>query len=259
MKFRPCIDIHDGAVKQIVGGTLSDLDEKADGLSENFVSSHEAAYYAAMYREDGLKGGHIIILNKAGTPEYEASKQAAFDALAAYPQGMQIGGGINADNALEYISAGASHVIVTSFVFKDGMVDYDALKAISPAVGREHLVLDLSCKRVGNEYFIATDRWQHLTEERLNYDFMDEMADYCDEFLVHGADVEGLQGGIDRDLVGLLAGYKRIPVTYAGGIRDFSDIQLISYLSENNLDFTVGSALDIFGGSLSYKKIISEV
>ncbi len=259
MKFRPCIDIHDGSVKQIVGGTLSDLDDGAKGLRENFVSSHDAAYYAAMYREDGLEGGHIIILNKIGTPEYEASKQAAFSALAVYPGAMQIGGGINADNAPEYIAAGASHVIVTSFVFKDGMVDYDALKTISKAVGREHLVLDLSCKKVGNEYFIATDRWQHLTEERLSYDFMDEMAKYCDEFLVHGADVEGRQGGIDRDLVGLLARYKGIPVTYAGGIRDFSDIQLISYLSEDNLDFTVGSALDIFGGSLSYKKIISEV
>lgn len=259
MKFRPCIDIHDGQVKQIVGITLSDLEDRPGGPAENFVSSQDAAYYANMYKKDGLEGGHIIILNRAGTPQYEASKQAAFRALAAYPGGMQIGGGINADNAQEFIQAGASHVIVTSYVFKNGMVDFEALENISKAVGKEHLVLDLSCKKQGNDYYIATDRWQHLTKERLNYDFMDEMAAYCDEFLVHGADVEGRRGGIDRDLVGLLARYKRIPVTYAGGIRDFSDIQLISYLSEDNLDFTVGSALDIFGGQLSYSRIISEV
>lgn len=259
MKFRPCIDIHDGKVKQIVGITLTDLEERPGGPKENFVSTHDAAYYADMYRKDGLEGGHIIILNRAGTPEYDLSKKAAMEALAAFPGGMQIGGGVNADNAAEYIAAGASHVIVTSYVFRDGMVDYEALERISKAVGREHLVLDLSCKKVGNQFYIATDRWQHLTDERLNYDFMDEMAAYCDEFLVHGADVEGRRGGIDRDLVGLLARYKRIPVTYAGGIRDFSDIQLISYLSEDNLDFTVGSALDIFGGQLPYKKILSEV
>ena len=259
MQFRPCIDIHNGQVKQIVGSTIADLG-KADGQPvENFVADKDAAYYASLYRKDGLKGGHIINLNMKGTPEYEASKNAALKALGAYPGGMQYGGGVDDKNAKEFIDAGASHVIVTSYVFNDGRVDYEALKRISDIVGREHLVLDLSCTRVKDRYVIVTDRWQKVSKEVITFNFLDRLSEYCDEFLIHAADVEGRQGGIDRDLVGFLAAYKRVPITYAGGVSDYGDIELISYLSDNNMDFTIGSCLDLFGGHLSYERIVRRI
>ena len=259
MQFRPCIDIHNGKVKQIVGDTISDLG-KADGKPiENFVADKNAAYYANIYKNDGLKGGHIINLNMKGTKEYDTSKEEALEALRAYPGGMQYGGGVDDKNAREFISAGASHIIVTSYVFNDGRVDYDALKLISETVGREHLVLDLSCTRVDDRFFIVTDRWQKISKEVITYNFLDRLAYYCDEFLIHAADVEGRQNGIDRDLVGFLARYKKVPITYAGGVSDYGDIELISYLSDNNMDFTVGSCLDLFGGELSYEKIVKRI
>lgn len=258
MRFRPCIDIHDGKVKQIVGSTISDM-TSGQGPAENFVAAQPASFFANKYREDGLKGGHIIILNKKGTKEYEDTKAAALSALAAYPGGMQIGGGITDENACEYIEAGASHVVVTSYVFNNGRVDYQALEKMSKLVGKEHLVLDLSCKRVGDDYYIVTDRWQKLTDEKITLDFLDKMAAYCDEFLIHAADVEGKRGGIEKDLVSLLATYKKIPITYAGGISDYTDIDLIGSLSNNSLDFTIGSALDLFGGKLSYDKIVKKL
>ncbi len=257
MRFRPCIDIHDGKVKQLVGATISDLAKTDDGPKENYVSTKEASYYSKLFKKDGLTGGHIILLNKKGTAEYEATKKAALDALAAFPGGMQVGGGIDLDNALEFIEAGASHVIVTSFVFNNGRVDWDALKALSDLVGRERLVLDLSCKRVDDKYMVVTDRWQKTTEEIIDYEFLDRLAVYCDEFLVHAADVEGQQQGIDRDLAYLLGRYKQMKITYAGGISDYADIELISYMSDNKLDFTIGSALDLYGGNLSYEKILN--
>lgn len=259
MQFRPCIDIHNGKVKQIVGSTLEDLGKVNGQPKENFVADKDAAYYAKLYKRDGLKGGHIINLNMTGTKEYEASKQAAIDALKAYPGGLQYGGGVNDTNAKEYIDAGASHVIVTSFVFNDGRVDYDALERISKAVGREHLVLDLSCTRIDDRYVIVTDRWQKISKEVITYNFLDRLAFYCDEFLIHAKDVEGRQSGIDRDLVGFLAPYKRVPITYAGGVSDYGDIELISYLSDNRMDFTVGSSLDLFGGNLEYDKIVKRI
>lgn len=259
MRFRPCIDIHNGKVKQIVGDTLSDLGKSNGEPVENFVADKDAAYYAKIYRNDNLRGGHIINLNMKNTPEYQTSKAQALEALKAFPGGMQYGGGVDDKNAKEFIDAGASHVIVTSYVFNDGRVDYDALKRISKAVGREHLVLDLSCTRVDDKYVIVTDRWQKVSKEIITYNFLDRLAHYCDEFLIHAADVEGRQKGIDRDLVGFLAGYKRVPITYAGGVSDYGDIELISYLSDNNMDFTVGSCLDLFGGNLSYERIVKRI
>ena len=259
MRFRPCIDIHNGKVKQIVGDTLSDLGKKQGHPKENFVTEKSAAYYAEIYKSDGLYGGHIINLNMKGTPEYESSKEEALEALRTYPGGLQYGGGVDDKNAREFISAGASHVIVTSYVFNEGRVDYDALKRISEVVGREHLVLDLSCTRVDDKFVIVTDRWQKISKEIITYNFLDRLAYYCDEFLIHAADVEGRQNGIDRDLVGLLSRYKRVPITYAGGVSDYRDIDLISYLSDNNMDFTVGSCLDLFGGELSYERIVKRI
>ncbi|SDB25770.1 1-(5-phosphoribosyl)-5-[(5-phosphoribosylamino)methylideneamino] imidazole-4-carboxamide isomerase [Pseudobutyrivibrio sp. YE44] len=259
MQFRPCIDIHNGKVKQIVGSTLSDLGKTNGHPKENFVADKDATYYAKIYKRDGLRGGHIINLNMKGTDEYETSKEMALKALSAYPGGMQYGGGVDDKNARDFISAGASHVIVTSFVFNNGRVDYDALKRLSETVGREHLVLDLSCTRVDDKFVIVTDRWQNISKEVITYNFLDRLAFYCDEFLIHAADVEGRGSGIDRDLVGFLSRYKRVPITYAGGVHDYGDIELISYLSDNNMDFTVGSCLDLFGGELSYDRIVKRI
>ncbi|MCR4695098.1 MAG: phosphoribosylformimino-5-aminoimidazole carboxamide ribotide isomerase [Pseudobutyrivibrio sp.] len=259
MRFRPCIDIHDGQVKQIVGSTISDLKKGAVEPKTNYIADKDASYFASLYKRDGLYGGHIINLNQRGTDAYNASKDQAIAALRAFPGGMQYGGGVNDTNAKEFIEAGASHVIVTSFVFNNGRVDYDALEKISNLVGREHLVLDLSCTRVDDKYVIVTDRWQTVTKEIISYNFLDRLSDYCDEFLFHAADVEGRQSGIDRDLVGYLSGYKKIPITYAGGVSEYGDIDLISYLSDNTLDFTVGSSLDLFGGDLSYDRIVSGI
>ncbi|MCR4567409.1 MAG: phosphoribosylformimino-5-aminoimidazole carboxamide ribotide isomerase [Pseudobutyrivibrio sp.] len=259
MQFRPCIDIHNGQVKQIVGSTLSDLNQADTNPQENFVADKDSVYYANLYKRDGLTGGHIINLNKKGTEEYLLSEQAAKAALGAYPSGLQYGGGVDDSNALDFIKAGASHVIVTSYVFNDGRVDFDALKRISEAVGREHLVLDLSCKRVDDKYYIVTDRWQKISKEVITFDFLDKLAFYCDEFLIHAADVEGKQKGIERDLVEFLSTYNKVPITYAGGISNYDDIQLIDTLSNGNMDFTIGSSLDLFGGDLSYDEIVKRV
>ena len=251
MRFRPCIDIHDGAVKQIVGGSLRD-----EQALENYISDKDAGYYAGMYKADGLKGGHIIILNKKGTAEYEASKEQSLRALSAYPGGMQIGGGMDDECAAAFLDAGASHVIVTSFAFRDGSVQEDNLKKLVKAVGREHIVLDLSCRRVDMDYYIATDRWQKLTKVKVDEKALEYFAGFCDEFLIHAVDVEGKQGGIEEDIVRLMGNASPIAATYAGGVRNLADLDSIRRLGENRVDVTIGSALDIFGGPLSYRKVV---
>ncbi len=254
MEFRPCIDIHNGKVKQIVGSTLRD-----DGAApqENFVSEKSAAEYAALYARDGLKGGHIVLLNKAGTPEYAASEAAALAALKAYPGGMQIGGGIRPDNAKAFLDAGASHVIVTSYIFSGGKILWDHLKTMEETVGRKHLVLDVSCKAEGGIYYIVTDRWQKRTDVEVNAQTLEMLAPYCDEFLIHAADVEGKQAGIDAVLVRQLAQYRGCPVTYAGGVGSVEDIAKIRRLGNGQIHVTIGSALDIFGGKLPYRDVIA--
>lgn len=253
MKFRPCIDIHNGRVKQIVGSSLRDEGDKAE---ENFVSEHDGSYYAELYKRDGLKGGHIILLNPEGSEYYEADCEQAFSALDVYPGGLQIGGGINADNAKRFIEAGASHVIVTSYVFKDGMINMENLNRLTEAVGKEHIVLDLSCRRRGDNYYIVTDRWQKFTDVAVTHEVLDELSKYCDEFLVHAVDVEGKSAGIDEELTKLLGSWEGIPITYAGGVRNFSDLALLKELGSGRLDVTVGSALDIYGGSLNYDTVV---
>ena len=252
MRFRPCIDIHNGKVKQIVGGSLKD---KGDEAVENFASELEAEFYAKMYKEDGLKGGHIILLNPKTSEYYEATKRQAMQALAAYPEGMQIGGGITAETAEEYILAGASHVIVTSYVFKNGEIHWDNLKKLTAEVGKEKIVLDLSCRKKDDKYYVVTDRWQTFTNVEVNEILLDELADYCDEFLVHGVDVEGKASGVEKELVKLLASWKKIPITYAGGIGSIEDLQEFKELSGGIMDFTIGSALDLFGGHIPYEII----
>lgn len=253
MNFRPCIDIHNGKVKQIVGGSLTDAGNQA---KENFVAVQDAAFYARMYRDSGIAGGHIILLNKEGTAYYDADVEQARLALTAYPGGLMIGGGMSAENAGVFIDMGASHVIVTSYVFVDGQVHYDRLSAMQAAVGREHLVLDLSCRKRDGRYYIVTDRWQKFTDTCVNLETLDRLSAYCDEFLIHAVDVEGKVSGIERELAGLLGQFDKIPVTYAGGVSSFEDLRALKELGRNHVDVTIGSALDLFGGYMDYEEVI---
>jgi phosphoribosylformimino-5-aminoimidazole carboxamide ribotide isomerase len=241
VQFRPCIDLHGGVVKQIVGSSLSD-DEPAM-LTTNFIAEKPPAWFAELYRRDRLLGGHIIKLG----PGNDA---AAREALQAWPGGMQLGGGITAENGGYWLDQGASHVIVTSYVFSGGKINMERLQNLVAAVGKKRLVLDLSCRRQDDAYYIVTDRWQKFTTERISPEVLEKLAGYCDEFLIHAADVEGKCGGIEVDLVAMLGRWSPIPTTYAGGIRDLSDLRRIFAAGNGRLHVTVGSALDIFGGSL---------
>jgi phosphoribosylformimino-5-aminoimidazole carboxamide ribotide isomerase len=245
--FRPCIDLHEGKVKQLVGGSLSDDSSRT---KTNFVADHSAAWYAELYKKDNLRGGHVIMLGPGNDAEAHA-------ALRAFPGGFHVGGGINAENAHEWLNTGASHVIVTSWVFRDGKVDWDRLKELNQIVGKEHLVIDLSCRRRDGDYFVVTDRWQKFTEVKLSAEIVAKFGEWCSEFLIHAVDVEGLCRGIDQELVSLLAGWVTIPTTYAGGARSLADLELVTRLGHGKIDLTIGSALDIFGGSgVRYKDLI---
>lgn len=254
MKFRPCIDIHNGKVKQIVGGSLLD---KGDVAKENFVSSQDAAFYANYYREKNIKGGHIILLNPVSSEYYEDTRAQALAALHAYPKGMQIGGGIHSGNAREYIEEGASHVIVTSYVFQDGKVNWDNLEKLVKEVGRERIVLDLSCRKREGSYYVVTDRWQKFTSEKLDLETLEKFHQYCDEFLIHAVDVEGKASGVEKELAAMLGEYGKIPVTYAGGVGSYEDIETLRTLGKGRLDVTIGSALDLFGGKLEFEKVLA--
>lgn len=254
MEFRPCIDLHNGQVKQIVGSSLSD---QSDSVTENFVSDKEAAYFAKIYQEDHIKGGHVILLNAKDSSYYESTKTQAFLALQAYPDGLQAGGGITDKNAREFIENGASHVIVTSFVFQNGLIQMQNLNSLVKQLGKKRLVLDLSCKKRADGYYIVTDRWQKMTEHKITIELLEELSQYTDEFLIHAVDVEGKLSGIEIELVSLLGTWGKIPITYAGGIASLLDLEKLKTYGKNNLNATIGSALDIFGGRLSYKDVIS--
>ena len=296
MGFRPCIDLHAGKVKQIVGSSL--IDEENEGtqsstspstakkekigsqLQTNFESEKNASEYATLYQNDGLTGGHIIMLGSG-------CKEQCISALNAYPGGFQVGGGINPNNALEYLNAGASHVIVTSYIFRDGNLDFARLEELVAIVGKERLVIDLSCRKrklTGSEqdqstrdkserenlklnisddqkitseaYFVVMDKWQTFTDYEVNEENLKRLAQYCDEFLVHGVDVEGKRCGILQDLVQSLGIWSSIPVTYAGGARSIEDLELVNILGQGKVHITVGSALDIFGGDLKYDAVV---
>lgn len=253
MNFRPCIDIHNGQVKQIVGGSLIDM---GDYAKENFVSDKDGDYYATLYKNAGLKGGHIILLNPKDSRYYEDDVLQAKKALAAYNNGLMIGGGINNENACEFLKAGASHVIVTSYVFKNGEILFDNLERIKRETGKEHLVLDLSCRKKDGDYYIVTDRWQKFTNVKITGKLMKELSSYCDEYLIHAVDVEGQAHGIESGLVRILDEYNTIPVTYAGGVGSYEDLTLLKELGHNKIDVTIGSALDLFGGKLEFKKVL---
>jgi phosphoribosylformimino-5-aminoimidazole carboxamide ribotide isomerase len=246
-KFRPCIDLHQGKVKQIVGGTLRD---DGPGPRENFVASAGAGEFAAKFRADALTGGHIIKLGPG-------NDEAAREALAAWPGGMQIGGGIHADNAREWLDAGASHVIVTSWLFEGSKFSEERLRRLVDTVGAERLVIDLSCRRTASGWTVAMDRWQTLTDLDVTPEVLSRLAPFCDEFLIHAADVEGLCRGIDGELVRILGDWGGCPITYAGGAATMADVEQVDTLSGSKVDLTVGSALDLFGGSgIRYDELV---
>jgi phosphoribosylformimino-5-aminoimidazole carboxamide ribotide isomerase len=237
--FRPCIDLHEGKVKQIVGGTFGD---KPADVRTHFVSDRPSAWFAELYRRDGLGGGHVIMLGPG-------NEDAGISALRAYPGGLQIGGGVNAANAAGFLEAGASHVIVTSWIFHDGALDWDRLAFLVKTIGRNRLVIDLSCRRRGDDYVVVTDRWQKFTRFIVDEAALKKLAPNCAEFLVHAVDVEGLCRGIDRELVEKLGRWSPLPVTYAGGANSLSDLEEVTRLGQGRVDLTIGSALDIFGGT----------
>lgn len=244
MKFRPCIDLHDGKVKQIVGETLN------TEIIENFVSQHDSAHYAELFKRDSLTGGHVIMLGGG-------NEHAAISALQQYRGGLQIGGGITADNAASYLEHGASHVIVTSYIFKDGKLNEEHLAKMVAEVGVDRLVIDLSCKEKDGKWFVVTNQWKQFSDFEVNQENIQYLEQYCDEFLVHAVDVEGKQRGIQESLVSALAGWVTIPTTYAGGARSLADMEQFDKLSNGKLDLTIGSALDIFGGNLSYEEVVA--
>lgn len=253
MKFRPCIDIHNGKVKQIVGGSLRDAKDSAE---ENFVSEQDASFYAALYRDNGLRGGHVILLNGKDSPYYKKTREQALLALRTYPGGLQLGGGVRAENAADYLDAGASHVIVTSYVFQKGTISWENLEKLEREVGKEHIVLDLSCRKKDGQYYIVTDRWQTFTEVTVNPDTLEALGSHCDEFLVHGVDVEGKAKGIETELACILAGYEKRPITYAGGVGRWEDLENLRRFGQDRLDVTIGSALDLFGGAIPFQKLV---
>jgi phosphoribosylformimino-5-aminoimidazole carboxamide ribotide isomerase len=236
-RFRPCIDLHQGVVKQIVGGSLTD-----GGATTHFVSDRGSAHYANLFKNRGLTGGHLISLGPN-------NQTAVSDALAAYPQGLQYGGGVTIDNAADFLDAGASKVIVTSYLFKNQQFSWHRLADISRLIGPDKLVIDLSCRKTKSGWQVATDRWQTITETLIDRRLIEQLQPYCAEFLVHSADMEGLQAGIDEELVRLLGDSVDIPTTYAGGARSLADLEQVKRLSKGKIDLTIGSALDIFGGS----------
>ena len=253
MQFRPCIDIHNGKVKQIVGSTLKDEGNRAE---ENFVSEKGAEYYASLYKEHGLKGGHIILLNSRDSEYYEATKEEALKALAAYPGGMQIGGGITDENAEYFIQNGASHVIVTSYLFKNGELSFERMQTLASKAGREHVVFDLSCRHYEDGYHIMTDRWQTKTDAILDTSLLTKLEAFCSEFLIHAVDVEGAAAGIEGNLVESLRNYTGCPITYAGGVHSYDDLELLKKIGESRINVTVGSALDLFGGVLKFEEVV---
>jgi phosphoribosylformimino-5-aminoimidazole carboxamide ribotide isomerase len=249
MRFRPCIDLHRGQVTQIVGSTF--CDEDPGRIATNFASTRPPSWFAALYRRDGLDGGHVIMLGPG-------SEEAAEDALRAYPGGFHLGGGVNEQNALSWLDKGAAAVIVTSYVFRDGRIDEERLARLVRRVGRGRLVLDLSCRKRDGRYWVVTDRWQKFTSVEVTPQSLARLAGSCAEFLIHAADVEGRCAGVEAELVELLGSWDGIPVTYAGGIRSREDIELVRSLGRGRLDFTVGSALDIFGGTgLAYDEVVA--
>ncbi len=253
MEFRPCIDIHNGKVKQIVGSSLTD---DKDFAKENYVSERNAAFYANFYKSLNIRGGHVILLNAPDSAYYEQTKEQAISALHTFPGGLQVGGGITVENAATFLDAGAAQVIVTSYVFQDGAVRMDRLKRLKREIGTKHLVIDLSCRKADDGYYVTTNRWQKMTNVKITPETLEEFSQYCGEFLVHAVDVEGKNQGIDGELLGILSTYNKIPITYAGGVHSLEDIEYIKEIGHGRVNVTIGSALDLFGGDMRLAEVL---
>ena len=243
-QFRPCIDLHDGRVKQIVGGSL-----ESGGLETNFVAAESPAYFSKLYAGDGLRGGHVIKLG----PGNDA---AALEALKASPGFLQLGGGVDDTNALYWLGNGAEKVIVTSFVFQNGELKRERLRRLSALVGRDRLTLDLSCRKRGCDYHVVTDRWKCFTVLKVERGVLEDLAEFASEYLIHAVDVEGRRAGIDVELLHILADGTPIPCVYAGGVSSLDDVTTIEREGAGRIDYTVGSALDIFGGDIAYRTLV---
>jgi phosphoribosylformimino-5-aminoimidazole carboxamide ribotide isomerase len=244
MNLRPCIDLHEGKVKQIIGSSLS-----SETVIENYVSGKSIDYFIDLFKNDNLYGGHIIMLGPG-------NEEAALSGLKKYKDFMQIGGGINDKNAEYFIQNGASHVILTSYLFSGNDIDFNKISHLTGIIGKDRLVIDMSCKKINDKYYAAINRWATVTKFEVNETNLNIIKKYCDEFLIHAVDVEGKKSGIDKELVQILANINGIKITYAGGIRNLEDVDFIKSIS-NNIDITIGSALDIFGGQLSYKQVVN--
>ncbi|EPB88435.1 1-(5-phosphoribosyl)-5-[(5-phosphoribosylamino)methylideneamino] imidazole-4-carboxamide isomerase [Mucor circinelloides 1006PhL] len=239
-RFNGCIDLHHGKVKQIVGGSL--LDSSPEQLTTNFVSEETPSFYSKLYKENQVSRCHVI---KLGPNNDEAAKEA----LAAWPGGLQVGGGITLENAQEWLSLGASKAGLLFYLFPNAKFSLERLAELAKLVGKDRLVVDVSCRKKNDKWVVAMDKWQKMTDMEVNKDTLDMLSEYCSEFLIHAADVEGLCKGIDEQLVERLGEWVTIPTTYAGGGRSMEDLRLVDKLSNGKVDLTFGSALDIFGGN----------
>ncbi|MCR5211734.1 MAG: phosphoribosylformimino-5-aminoimidazole carboxamide ribotide isomerase [Lachnospiraceae bacterium] len=261
MKLCPCIDIHNGTVKQIVGSTLGGVDPNDEQVFENYKSVMGAAHFASIFKAKGLTGGHVINLNSRDSGFFKASENEVFSALSTYPKGLTAGGGIDIENAKDYLDKGASHVIMTSALFRNKKLSFEYLREFAKKVGSKYLIIDLSCKKEGDEYFVFTDRWQKKTDTVVSTGLFQKLYAYCEGFLVHGIASEGKKGGFDENLVKLLSLAAPVtkPITYAGGIASIDDIKKIKAITNGNIDITIGSALSIYGGSLSIDEVIAVI
>jgi phosphoribosylformimino-5-aminoimidazole carboxamide ribotide isomerase len=246
VQFRPCIDLHAGVVKQIVGSTLN---QEHTSVVENFIATEDSTFYAQLFKQDHLVGGHVIMLGNG-------NEEAALRALATYPNSLQVGGGITAENAKKFIDAGASHIIVTSYIFHDGELDLARLETLVQTIGKEHIVIDLSCRKKDGKWYVMTDKWVKWSSFEVNAESIQLIEKYCDELLIHAVDVEGKKGGMQLDLIEDLTAWTSVPTTYAGGVRSMDDLLLFEKISKGKLHITIGSALSIFGGDLAYDDVV---
>ena len=248
MKFRPCIDLHEGKVKQIVGKTLTA--DAVDKPETNFISDHSAVYFADMFYRDGLTGGHVIMLG----PNNE---QAATEALQAFPNAFHIGGGVSLENAQFWLEKGAKAVIISSRLFNGTDFSMESLQAFTDLIGKDKIILDLSCRLVEGRFRAMTNKWNTVTNLIVDEKKIDELSTHCAEFLIHAVEIEGTGSGPDWELLNMLARCESSIITYAGGISSLNDLAAMQKLDAQHIDFTIGSALNIYGGHLSYATVTS--
>ncbi len=247
MNFRPCIDVFKGKVVQLIGTSLFGGEEKT--IVKHFESEYSPAYYAELFKQDNLKGGHILSLGSG-------NNDVVIEALKAFNGGMKYGGSVTPENAHVYLDAGATHVIVNSYVFDNGEINLPNLKSLVKSIGKDKLVLDMSCRKKNGDYYIVTNLWEKFTNVILDQKSLQDISKYCDEIIVHGVDSEGRKQGLESDLVRILAQHTPIKTVYAGGISSIADLTMIKALGNEKIDPCIGTALSIYGGNLSYYEVL---